>query len=168
MKVINILEDGSPPRSVYVRPTGDLTVYDGERKYKLKVDIGGAETTWQILARVAPAIAHAADVRSKIDDLADRCRTGWRPAYPEEIDPDVPQRTLWRSRFGIDLIRYPDEEFYSPATILMGIASGAGPSTSLVGKTDGAVGVTGDILWIDAAREWAVCEDAFWWTPREE
>jgi hypothetical protein len=94
---------------------------------------------------------------------------GWRPGYPDEIDPDIPQRTLRRARFGIDLIRYPDDdELFSPATILMGIEMGTGPSTSLVGKSHGTVCVTGEILWIDAAREWAICEDGFWWTPAEE
>jgi hypothetical protein len=50
----------------------------------------------------------------------------------------------------------------------MGIEKQRGPSTSLVGKEGGSVCVTGEILWIDAAREWAICEDAFWWTPPEE
>jgi hypothetical protein len=159
MKVINIMEDGEAARSVYVRPDGDVTVYDRERKFRFKVDIAGAETTWQILGRVVPAIAHAESVRCKIDAVVDRCRTGWRPGYPDEIDPDVPQRTLRRTRFGIDLMRYPDDGElleYSRADILMGR------------DENGHMGVSGEILWIDGARHWAVCEDGFWWTPAEE
>ncbi|TFV44509.1 hypothetical protein [Bradyrhizobium niftali] len=57
---------------------------------------------------------------------------------------------------------------YSPAAILKGIEMVTGPSTSLVGKSDGTVCVTGAIVWIDAARERAVRQDAFWWTPAEE
>ncbi|WGS20186.1 MULTISPECIES: hypothetical protein [unclassified Bradyrhizobium] len=169
MKVITIMEEGERARSVYVRTDGDVTVFDRHRKFRFRTDISGAETTWQILERVVPAIVHAETARLKIEALADRCRTGWRPGYPDEIDPDIPQRALRRAQFGIDLIRYPDhDEFYSPATILMGIEMGTGPSTSLVGKSDGTVCVTGEILWIDAAREWAICEDGFWWTPAED
>ncbi|WP_141937284.1 hypothetical protein [Bradyrhizobium sp. UNPA324] len=169
MKVITIVEDGERARSVYVSADGDLTVFDRDRKFRFRTDVAGAETTWQILERVVPAIIHAETASLKIEALADRCRTGWRPGYPDEIDRDISQRTLRRAGFGIDLIRYPDdEEFYSPATILMGIETGTGPSTSLVGKSHGTVCVTGEILWIDAAREWAVCEDGFWWTPAEE
>lgn len=59
--------------------------------------------------------------------------------------PDIPQRTLRRARFGIDLLRYPDdEEFYSLATILMRV------------DENGQVQATGEIFWIDAGREWAV------------
>ncbi|MBR0728604.1 hypothetical protein JQ582_04760 [Bradyrhizobium japonicum] len=169
MKTITIIEDGDRARLIYVRTDGDVTVFDRDRKFRFRTDISGAETTCQILERVVPAIVQAETARLKIEALADRCRTGWCPGYPDEIDPYIPQRTLRRARFGIDLIRYPeDDEFYSPATILMGIEMGTGPSTSLVGKSDGTECVTGEILWIDAAREWAVCEDAFWWTPAEE
>ncbi|MGY3618446.1 hypothetical protein [Bradyrhizobium sp. USDA 10063] len=157
MKTITIIEDDERARSIYVRPDGDVTVFDRDRKFRFKIDIAAAKTTWQILARVAPLIANAESVRVKIDDLADRCRTGWRPGYPDEIDPDIPQRTLRRARFGIDLIRYPDyDDFYSPATILMG------------DDENGQFQVTTEILWIDAGCEWAVCEDCFWWTPPDD
>lgn len=32
----------------------------------------------------------------------------------------------------------------------------------------GQVQATGEIFWIDAGREWVICEDCFWWTPAEE
>lgn len=139
-----------------MRPDGDVTVFDQDRKFRFRTDVAGAETTWQILARVVPAIVHAETVRLTIEALADRCRTGWRTGYPDEIDPDIPQRTLRRARFGVDLLRYPDDdEFYSPATILMGVGENR------------QVQATSEIMWIDARREWAVCEDTFWWTPVE-
>lgn len=104
-----------------------------------------------------PTIAHVEAVRIKIEALAERCRTGWRPGYPDEIDPDIPQRTLRRARFGVDLLRYPDDdEFCGPATILMGV------------NETGQVHATAEILWIDAGREWMVCDDCFWWTPAED
>jgi ribosome biogenesis protein Tsr3 len=59
MKVITIIEDGERARSVYVRPDGDVTVFDRDRKFRFRTDISGAETTWQLLERVVPAIAHA-------------------------------------------------------------------------------------------------------------
>lgn len=89
MKVI-IMEDGESARSVYVRTDGDVTVFDRNRKFRFRTDISTAETTWQILERVMPAIVHAETARLKIDALAARCRTGWRPGYPDEIDPDIP------------------------------------------------------------------------------
>ncbi|MET3298991.1 hypothetical protein [Bradyrhizobium diazoefficiens] len=157
MKTITIIEDGDRARLVYVRNDGDVTVFDRDQKFRFRTDIAGAETTWQILERVVPAIAHAETARLKIEALVARCRTGWRPGYPDEIDPDIPQRTLRRARFGIDLLRYPDDdEFYSPATILMGV------------DENGQVQGTGEIFWIDAGREWVICEDYFWWTPAEE
>ncbi|MEH2506837.1 hypothetical protein V1290_005648 [Bradyrhizobium sp. AZCC 1578] len=110
MKVITIIEEGERPRSVYVRADGDVTVFDRDRKFRFRTDIAGAETTWQILARVVPTIVHAETVRLKIEAFADRCRTGWRPGYPDEIDPDIPQRTLRRARLGVDLLRYPDDD----------------------------------------------------------
>lgn len=156
MKVI-IMEDGESARSVYVRTDGDVTVFNRDRKFRFGIDISTAETTWQILERVMPAIAHAETARLKIDALAARCSTGWRPRPPDEIDPDIPQRTLWRARFAVDLLRYPDDdEFYSLDTILMGV------------DENGQVQATGEIFWIDAGREWVICEDYFWWTPAEE
>lgn len=90
------------------------------------------------------------------DRPADRCRAGWRPGYPDEIDPDIPQRTLRRARFAVDLPRNPgNNESYSPATILMGV------------DENGQIQATGKIVWIDADREWVVCWDYFWWMPVE-
>jgi hypothetical protein len=67
-----------------------------------------------------------------------------------EIDPDIPQRTL--SHFAIDAIAYPDfPGHYSPPTKLLGR------------DERGYVEPTGNIIWIDAHLEWAVCDDGFWW-----
>jgi hypothetical protein len=167
MRVITIIDDEKRARSIYVRRDGDVTVFDRDRKFRFQTEAAGAATTWQLLERMIPAIIRAEAIGLKIEAVADRCRTGWRPAVPDEIDADIPQRMLWRAHFGVDLLRYPeDDEFYSPATILMGIEIDAGRSTSFVGN--GTVGATGEILWIDAARAWAVCEDGFWWTPGED
>lgn len=158
MKVFTIIEEGERARSIYVRHDGDVTVFDRDRQFRFLTDIAGAETTWQILARVTPQIVAAEARAIKIETLADRCRTGWRPTAAE-IDADVPQRTLLGARFGVDLLRYPDDldlMQFSRATILMGRDEA------------GLRLVTGEILWIDAGREWAVCEDCFWWTPANE
>lgn len=118
MKTIAIIEDDERARAIYVRNDGDVTVFD-HHKFRFRTDIAGAETTWQILARVVPAIVHAETARLKINALAAPCRTGWRPGYPDEIDPDIPQRTLRRARFGVDLLRYPeDDELYSVNRLL--------------------------------------------------
>jgi hypothetical protein len=150
MKIITIIED-ERARSVYVRADGDVTVFDRDRKFRFRCDIAGAETTWQIMARITPHVVAAEARAIGIEALADRCRTGWLPVA-EEIDADVQQRTMLRSGFGVDLMRYPDDpEFaeYSRATLLMG-RDQAGHAL-----------VTGEILWIDAAQRWAVCEDGF-------
>jgi hypothetical protein len=157
MKAITIIEDGERARSVYVRADGDVTVFDRDRKFRFRCDIAGAETTWQIMARVTPHVVAAKARAIEIETLADRCRTGWLPVA-EEIDADVPQRTMLHAGFGVDLMRYPDDPEvmeYSRATLLMGRdETGRGLAT-------------GEILWIDAAQRWAVCEDGFWWTPAD-
>ncbi|MGK7062871.1 hypothetical protein AB4853_41160 [Bradyrhizobium sp. 1050_B9_N1_2] len=153
MKTITVTKGGEGARSIYVRNDGDVTVFDRDHEFRFRTDIAEADTTWQILARVVPAIVHAETVHLKIDALVDRCRAGWRPGYPDEIDPDIPQRTLRRARFA--LLRYPDDnESYSRSTILME-------------STNGQIQATGEIVWIDADREWVVREDYFWWTPVE-
>lgn len=63
MKVITIIEDGERARSVYVRADGDVTVFDRDRKFRFRCDIAGAETTWQIMARVTPHVV-AAEARA--------------------------------------------------------------------------------------------------------
>jgi hypothetical protein len=154
MAAITIIEDGERARSVYVRD-GDVTVFDRDRKFRFRCDTAGAETTWQILARITPGIVAAEARAIKIEALADRCRSGWRPVAGE-IDPDVAQHTLLSARFGVDLLRYPDEPDFMEF----------GRATSLVGRDEaGRTLVSGEILWIEAGREWAVCEDGFWWMP---
>ncbi|SDJ63147.1 hypothetical protein SAMN05216338_105726 [Bradyrhizobium sp. Rc2d] len=98
MKVITIMQDGElATRFVYVRTDGDVTVFDRNLKFRFRTDISGTETTWQILRQVVPAIVRAEIARLKIEALSARCRTGRRPGYPNEIDPDIPQRTLRRA-----------------------------------------------------------------------
>jgi hypothetical protein len=158
MRAITIIEDGERARSVYVRADGDVTVFDRDRKFRFRCDIAGAETTWQIMARVTPHVVAAEARAIKIEALADRCRTGWLPVA-EKIDADVPQRTMLHSGFGVDLMRYPDDPEvmeYSRATLLMGRDEA------------GSALVTGEILWIAADRSYAVCEDGFWWTAEVE
>jgi hypothetical protein len=157
MKAITIIEDGERARSVYVRDDGDVTVFDRDRKFRFRSDIAGAETTWQIMARVTPHVVAAEARAIAIETLADRCRTGWIPVAGE-IDVDVPQRTIRGVTFGVDLLRYPDDPDlaqYSRATLLMG--------RDEAGRTL----VTGEILWIAADQSYAVCEDGLWWTPAD-
>lgn len=154
MKSLTIIEDGEErARSIYIRADGDVTVFDKDRKFRFRCDLAGAESTWQILARVTPHIVAAEAVAGKIELLADRCRTGWIPVA-EEIDRDVPQRTMLRATLAVDLMRYPDDPDlmqYSRADVLLG-------------RDDAGFGIgSGEILWIDADRAWAVCDDAFWW-----
>lgn len=114
----------------------------------------GAETTRQIMARITPHVVAAEARAIEIEMLADRCRTGWIPVS-EEIAADVRQRTIRGATFGVDLLRYPDDPDlaqYSRATLLMG--------RDETGRT---LVMTGEILWIDADRSYAVCEDGFWW-----
>jgi hypothetical protein len=49
--------------------------------------IAGAQKACQVLARAMPDIVHAEIVSLKINALAERCRGGWRPVYPNKIDP---------------------------------------------------------------------------------
>jgi hypothetical protein len=49
----------------------------------------------------------------------------------------------------------------------MGFENWASSSGTTV-PTKGMGCVSGEILWLDGALEWAVCEDGFWWTPAEE
>jgi hypothetical protein len=155
-KAITIIEDGADRvRSIYVEPNGSVRVFDKDHKFRFGADISGIETTWEILARITPGIVAAEARAIKIEALADRCRTGWLPVAGE-IDPDVPQRTLLNARFGVDLLRYPDDPVFWEF----------GRATSLVGRDEaGRTLVSGEILWIEAGREWAVCEDGFWWMP---
>jgi hypothetical protein len=157
-KAITIIEDGADRvRSIYIEPNGSVRVFDKDRKFRFGADLTGAETTWQILARISSAIVAAEARAIKIEALADRCRTGLLPVAGE-IDPVVPQRTLVNARFALDLLRYPDDPDlaqYSRATLLMG--------RDEAGRTL----VTGEILWIAADRSYAVCEDGLWWTPAD-
>jgi hypothetical protein len=128
MKVITIIEDGK----------------DGERARSIYVGSDSDVTVFDATANsgsrsTSPAPKGRADPRARgASHRACRVR-------------------LRRARFGVDVLRYSeDEEFYSPATILMGI------------DKNGQVHATTEILWIDAAREWVVREDGFWWTPEEE
>ncbi|MEH2499576.1 hypothetical protein V1294_006055 [Bradyrhizobium sp. AZCC 1678] len=158
MRTFTLLEEGQSARSIYVRGDGEVTVYDVGRTLRCRVSIDGAETAWQMLERVMPGTVHAEAVRLKIGRLVERVQTGWRPSYPDEIDPDIPQRTLRRARFAIETMAYPEDPedpYHAPATVLMGV------------DESGRVQPTGEVLWIDAGREWALCEDGFWWTPAE-
>ncbi|WP_298257231.1 hypothetical protein [Bradyrhizobium sp.] len=159
MAAITIIEDRADRvRSIHVEWNGDVRVFDKDRRFRFRADVRGAQTTWQLLSRITPSIA-AAELRAiAIEKVADRCRTGWLPVA-DEIDPLVEQRTLRRSRFGVDLLRFPDDPEFahlSRATILTGR------------DKFGRARVTGEILWIDSQRAWAVCEDGFWWTPGPE
>lgn len=46
MKIITIIDDEERARSIYVRPDGDVTMFDRDRKFRFRTDISGAETTW--------------------------------------------------------------------------------------------------------------------------
>jgi hypothetical protein len=153
------LTEGDRATMLHVRHDGDVTVFDRDResaiRFRVPMDVEG-DTTWRLLHRVLTGLVQAEARLIRIDRLVERVTTGWRPA-PKEIDPEIPQRTLHRAHFAIDAMRYPeDEDFYSPPTVLLGIGE------------HGHVEPTGQILWIDALREWAVCDDGFWWTPSEE
>jgi hypothetical protein len=105
MKAITLIEDGADRvRSLYVNDRGDVTVFDRD-KFRFFCDIAGAETTWQIMARITPHVVAAEARAIEIEMLADRCRTGWIPV-PEEIAADVRQRTIRDATFGVDLLRY--------------------------------------------------------------
>jgi hypothetical protein len=134
-----------------------LIVFDREdRTFRLDFDLDDLEiekaSAWELLARVAPAIAVEEDRRDALDALAERCRTGWVPTPINRMF--VRQRTLTDSHLAINAIAYPDdEEFYSPATKLLGR------------DAEGHVQVTGEILWIAADRSYAICDDGLWWLP---
>lgn len=152
------LIEGDRATMLHVRHDGDVTVFDRDResaiRFRVPMDVED-DTTWRLPHRVLIALVQAEARLIRIDRLVERVRTGWRPT-PGEIDPEIPQRTLRRAHFAIDAIRYPeDEDFYSPPTVLLGIGE------------HGHADPTGQILWTDAHREWAVC-DGFWWTPQEE
>lgn len=159
LKSLTIVEDGTHRlRWIQVERTGVVRVFDADREFRFRADVRGADTTWQLLARITTGIV-AAELRAiATEKLADRCRTGWRPVG-DEIDPLVPQNLLRRSRFAVDPLRYsddPDQLHHSRATILTGRDKA------------GRLVVTGEILWIDGRREFAVCADGIWWTPGPE
>jgi hypothetical protein len=134
-----------------------VTVFDRDCKFRVRTDLAGTETFWQILARITPAVV-AAEMRAiAIETLADGCRTAWRPVAAE-IDADARGGPLFGARFAVDLMRYPDDAelaHLSRATVLMG--------RDEAGRTS----VTGEILWIDADRRRTVCEDSFCWMPED-
>jgi hypothetical protein len=156
MRTFTLLEEGQSARSIYIRGDGEVTMFEIGRKIKCRVPMHlDSDTTWQLLSRVTAAIVQVEAVRLEIDRLVERVQTGWQPVA-SEIDPDVPQRTLRDAHFGIDALAYPDlpdEPYYAPPTLLLGRGE------------DGDIDATGEILWIGAAREWAICEGGFWWTP---
>lgn len=150
------LIEGERVTTLHVRHDGDVTVFDRDReramRFRVPMDIAG-DTTWQLLSRVMDGIVRVEHRLMMIDRLVERLKTGWRP-LAGEIDPEIPQRVLRRAHLAVDAIAYPDDpDFYSPPTKLLGI------------DESGQVEPTGEILWIDAHREWAVCDDGFWWTP---
>ena len=126
----------------------------GAIRFRIPMNVDG-DTTWRLLSRVVAGILRAEERLIRIDRLVERLQTGWRPVAAE-IDPDIPQRTLTRATFAVDLLAYPDEPDlmqYSRAT-------------KLLGRDEQGFGLsTGEILWIDAERGWTVCDDGFWWTP---
>jgi hypothetical protein len=157
MRVITILEDGSRVRTIYV-DSHRVDVFDSkDRFYRIRSDLRDLETatTWEILAHVTPAIAVEEDKRDALDALAERCRDGWIPT-PGEIPRGIRQVTLTHSSMAIDGIAFPEsDDFYSPATKLMGR------------DADGRGHASGTILWIAPDRSFAVCDDGFWWMKDE-
>jgi hypothetical protein len=140
---------------LHIRHDGDVTVFDCDRSTPLRcrVEMDGTESKWVLLSRVCDGIAQHEDVLVRIDRLVERVQTGWRPVA-EEIDPDIPQRTMLRATFAVDLLAYPDEPDlmqYSRATKLLGR------------DEEGAVCSTGEILWIASDLSWALCADGFYW-----
>jgi len=156
------LIEGDLATMLHVRHDGDVTVFDRNRKspirYRIAMQAVG-DTTWRMPSRVMDGLVRAEDRLIRIDQLVERVKAGWRPV-PAEIDPEIPQRTLRRAHFAIDAIAFPenpeDPDYYAPPTKLLGIGE------------SGYVEPTGHILWIDAHRHWAVCEDGLWWTPQED
>jgi hypothetical protein len=155
------LIEGGRATMLHVRHDGDVTVFDRDRESAIRIRISmhaDGDTTWRMLSRVMDGLVRAEDRLIRIERLVERVKTGWRP-IPGEIDPEIPQRTLRRAHFAVDAIAFPDDgdpDFYAPPTKLLGIGE------------SGYVEPTGHILWIDAYREWAVCDDGFWWMPWED
>ena len=159
MRIITILENENRMRTIYV-DRHHIDVFDSkDRIYKIRSDLRDLDletaTTWEILARVTPAIAVEEDKRDAIEAVAQRCREGWMPT-PGEIPPGIRQTTLTHSTMAVDGIAYPEsDEFYSPATKIMGR------------DADGRGHATGTILWIAPDRSFAVCDDGVWWMRGE-
>ena len=150
MRTFALIED-ERATMIHIRPGGDVTVFDAGRALHCRVELDGAESKWRLLWKVMTAVAHADHVMGRIEIVADRCRTGWRPT-PDEIDPEVPQWRLIEWGWAVDALAYPETEgFYSPATRLMGR------------QENGGLNASGEILWIDAEQSFAVCDDGFWW-----
>ena len=154
------LIEGDRATMLHVRHDGDVTVFDRGRESPIRFRIAmHGDTTWRLLSRVMNALVRAEDRLMRIDRLVERLHTGWRPVAGE-IDQEIPQRMLRRAHFAVDAIAFPedpdDPDFYAPPTKLLGIGEG------------GHVEPTGNILWIDAHLEWAVCDDGFWWMPWED
>ena len=156
MRSFALIEDGRAT-ILHVRHDGDVTVFDRDRESPIRFRIAihaDGDTTWRMLSRVMDGLVRAEDRLIRIEHLVERVKAGWRPVA-DEIDSEIPQRTLRRAPFA-----FPDDpddpDFYAPPTKLLGIGS------------SGYVEPTGHILWIDAYREWAVCDDGLWWTPPED
>jgi hypothetical protein len=85
--------------------------------------------------------------------LLERLQTGWIPVA-DEIAAGIPQQTMARWSFAVDLMAYPDEpEFvqYSRAE-------------HLLGRDDQGFGMSsGEIFWIASDLTWAMCEGGFFW-----
>jgi hypothetical protein len=149
---LTVIEDGeSRARSLYVFGNR-VIITDRDRRIEFRVrELIDDDPVWLMLSKLAPHIMAASDRAEAIERLADRCRTGWIPVAGE-IDPLVPQRTMLRCTFAVDAMRYPDfEDFYSPAT-------------KLLGRDDAGFGMTsGEILWIAADLSFAICDDGMWW-----
>lgn len=161
MRMLTIFENEHRVRTLYVDHYRIDVHESRDRSYKIRSDVLrdldlDTATAWEILARVAPAIAVEEDKRDALDELARQAREGWTPA-PDEIPHGVRQRTLRNSTLAVDAIAYPESnEWYSPATKLMGT------------EPNGDFRPSDTILWIAADRSWAICEDGFYWLPATE
>ena len=160
MRTFVIAEIGGNHRTRTLQYDGiRLIIGDAGNDYALhhsqpRLDVETA-TPWEILSLVTPVIAMEVNRRIALDELAQRCRKGWK-ATPGEIPSKVHQRTLSNAKLAVDGLAYPDDMdglYYLPATRIMGIA------------TDGGRGWTGEILWIAADQSYAVCDNGFYWLP---